>query len=259
MPSIRGPLFAQVLAGAHDAAEKHGLTVVASSNWNSGTMARVLSANQFDGLMICSPNDRQIDELPPSVPTVLIDSDPALSTQNRLVVVLDVAGGMRTAVEHLIDLGHRSISHLRYRRTSYSFRARHAGFADATRSLRVTEFSIPPEEALDPTLETARKLLSDLTPPRAVVCDDDIAAAGVYHAAAAFGMRVPDDISVVGMDNTDVAGLLLPGLTTVDLHGEQLGNLGIEAMAAMLRGETVEPLKEVRTHLVIRQSTRPAG
>nr|AKA87333.1 putative LacI family transcriptional regulator [Streptomyces antibioticus] len=259
VPNIRGPLFAQVLASAHDAAEAHGLTVVASSSWNSGTMARVLSANQFDGLMICSPNDRQIDELPPFVPTVLIDSDPALSAPNRLVVGLDVAGGMRTAVEHLTDLGHRSIGHLRYRRSSYSFRSRQAGFEDATRDLRVTEFSIPLEETLRPTLDTARKLLSDRTPPRAVVCDDDVAAAGVYHAAAALGMRVPDDISVVGIDNTDIAGLLLPGLTTVDLHGEELGRLGVDAMAAMLRGETLEPLKQVRTDLVIRQSTRPVG
>ncbi|WP_411113514.1 LacI family DNA-binding transcriptional regulator [Streptomyces sp. 029-5] len=259
VPNIRGPLFAQVLASAHDAAEAHGLTVVASSSWNSKTMARVLSANQFDGLMICSPNDRQIGELPPLVPTVLIDSDPALSARNRLVVDLDVAGGMRRAVGHLVDLGHRSIGHLRYRRTSYSFRSRQAAFEAAARNLRVTEFSIPLTEALDPTLDTARKLLSDGTPPRAVVCDDDVAAAGVYHAAATLGMRVPDDISVVGIDNTDVAGMLLPGLTTVDLHGEELGRLGVDAMAAMLRGETVEPLKQVPTDLVIRQSTRPAG
>lgn len=49
-------------------------------------------------------------------------------------------------------------------------------------------------------------------------------------------MRVPDDISVVGMDDIDAAGLLIPGLTTVDLHGEELGELGIAAMATMLRG-----------------------
>ncbi|MFK0257435.1 LacI family DNA-binding transcriptional regulator [Streptomyces sp. NPDC090445] len=258
VPNIRGPLFAQVLAGAHDAAEAHGLTVVASSSWNSRTLTRVLSANQFDGLVICSPNDRQIDELPPFVPTVLIDSDPALSGQNRPVVDLDVAGGMRTAVGHLVDLGHHSIGHLRYQRASYSFRSRQAGFEVATRDLRVTELSIPLEETLDPALEAALKLLSDRTPPRAVVCDDDVAATAVYRAAAALGMRVPDDVSVVGIDNANIAGLLLPGLTTVDLHGEELGNLGVDTMAAMLREETVEPLKQVRTDLVIRKSTCPA-
>lgn len=259
IPNIRGPFFARVLASAHDAAEAHGLTVVVSSSWNSETLARTITANQFDGLMICSPNDRQIGELPPFLPTVLLDADPALAGQHRQVVELDVAGGMRAAVGHLADLGHRSIGHLRYRRASYTFRARQSGFEDATRRLRVTEYSIPLKEALDATRDTARRLLDVPAPPRAVICDDDVAAAGVYHAAAALGMRVPDDISVVGMDDIDAAGLLIPGLTTVDLHGEELGELGIAAMATMLRGDSVEPRRLVRTHLVVRQSTRRAN
>lgn len=257
VPNIRGPFFAGVLASAHDAAVAHGLTVVVSSNWNSETLARTITANQFDGLMICSPNDRQIGELPPFLPTVLLDADPALAGENRQVVELDVAGGMRAAVGHLADLGHRSIGHLRYHRASYTFRARQAGFEAAAAHLRVTEYAIPLAEVLDAARDAARKLLSAPSPPRAVICDDDVAAAGVYHAAAALGLRIPDDISVVGMDNIDAAGLLTPGLTTVDLHGEELGELGIAALATMLQGESVAPTGLVRTHLVVRQSTGP--
>ncbi|MFC9238442.1 LacI family DNA-binding transcriptional regulator [Streptomyces decoyicus] len=258
IPNIRGPFFARVLASAHDAADAHGLTVVVSSDWTSETLARTITANQFDGLMICSPNDRQIGELPPFLPTVLLDADPALAGKNRQVVELDVAGGMRAAVEHLADLGHRSIGHLRYHRASHTFRARQSGFDAAAARLQVTEYAISLAEELDATRDAAHKLLSAASPPRAVICDDDVAAAGVYHAAAAFGLRIPDDISVVGMDNIDAASLLTPGLTTVDLHGEKLGELGIAALTTMLQGESVAPTGLVRTRLVVRQSTGPA-
>ncbi|MFC5721474.1 LacI family DNA-binding transcriptional regulator [Streptomyces gamaensis] len=256
VPSIRGPFFARVLVSAHETAEEHGLTVVVSSSSNS--MTRTITANQFDALMICSPHDRQIDELPPGLPTVLLDADPALAADHRPVVALDVAGGMRSAVAHLQQRGHRRIGHLRYHRPSYTFRSRQAAFEEAAERLRVVEVAIPLREGPEPAREAARDLLALPRPPRAVVCDDDVAAAGVYHAAAAAGLRVPDDVSVVGLDNIDAASMLTPGLTTVDLRGEELGRLGITAVATMLRGETVAPPAPVRTSLVVRASTRAA-
>jgi LacI family transcriptional regulator len=257
VPDIKGPFFARTLAGANEAAEANGLTVVVSSNWNSETLARSTLSNQFDGLVICSPLDRQIGELPSSVPAVFLDSDPALAGPNRQVVELDVAGGMRSAVRHLVELGHRRIGHLRYDRTAYTFRARQRAFEDATRDLDVVELLIPEHGGLASVRSAAWELLTMADHPCAVVCDEDMVAAGVYHTAAELGLRVPDDVSVVGIDNIDASALFVPGLTTVDLNGEELGRLGITAMAAMLKGEVEQPRAVVRARLVVRHSTRP--
>ncbi|WP_176955226.1 LacI family DNA-binding transcriptional regulator [Sinosporangium album] len=259
VPNIRGQFFAKMLAGAHEAAAKEGLTVVVSSDWSSEMLTRTTTMNQFDGLLLCSPLDRQVGEPPAFIPAVFVDADPALTGEGRQVLELDVAGGMRMALKHLVKLGHRRVGRLRYRRQAYTFRARQRAFEEATAHLDVAEREIAPREGLDASRAAALELLRLDDPPSAVMCDDDAAAAGVYHAAAELGLRIPDDISVVGMDDIDAAELFTPGLTTVDLKGEEIGRLAMSAVAALLRGDEPGVLKPVSPDLVVRSSTaRPA-
>ncbi|MDQ1292630.1 MAG: LacI family transcriptional regulator, repressor for deo operon, udp, cdd, tsx, nupC, and nupG [Actinomycetota bacterium] len=255
VPDIRGPFFARVLASAHDAAQSRGLTIVVSSNWNGETLSRITLAHQFDGLLVCSPRDCQVSRLPPHVPVVLLDSDPQLMAPGRGVLPLDVADGMRQAVRHLIELGHDRIGHLRYSRASHTFRVRQAAFEEETRGLQVTERSVGEGEGVEITRVAAQELLGTPDRPDAVICDDDVAAAGIYHAAFELGLRIPEDLSVVGIDNLDTAMFFTPSLTTVDLPGEELGRRGVEALAALLRGEESRPLSTVETQLVVRRST----
>ncbi|GAA2987668.1 LacI family DNA-binding transcriptional regulator [Streptosporangium longisporum] len=255
IPDIKGPFFARILAGAHEAAEEHGLTVVVGSQWDSDKLASMTTVNQFDGLLICSPTDRQIGEFPAFMPVIFLDSDPALGGRNRIVVELDVAGGMRSAVRHMVGLGHRRIGHLRYDRPSHTYRARQAAFEEESRHLDVVERLIPEPAGFEGLRKIAWEMLAADDHPRAVICDDDLAAACVYHAAAEFGLRIPDDISVVGIDNIDASAFFVPGLTTVDLSGEELGRLGITAMAGLLNGDDPQAPAPVRTRLVVRQST----
>jgi len=260
VPDIRGPFFARVLASAHDAAEARGLTIVVSSNWSGETLSRVTLAHQFDGLLVCSPRDCQVNRLPPHVPVVFLDSDPELIAPGRRVLALDVGDGMRQAVQHLVDLGHHRIGHLRYTRSSHTFRARQAAFEEQTRGLRVTERSIGEGEGVEIARVAAGDLLGTPDRPGAVICDDDVAAAGIYHAASDLGLRIPEDLSVVGIDNLDTAMLFTPSLTTVNLPGEELGRRGVEALVALLRGEQDRPPATIGTQLVLRRSTAaPCG
>ncbi|MGA5818353.1 LacI family DNA-binding transcriptional regulator [Kitasatospora sp. NPDC094028] len=258
VPNLQGPFFGRVLQGVHQEAGRHGLAVVVSSGWGSATLAEAATAGRFDGLLICSPDDSQLGELPADTPAVFLDADPG-TDRARPTVELDVAGGMRAAVEHLAALGHRRIGHLRSTHAAYTFRRRQAAFEQAVRELGldVVELGVSLNDGHAAARIVAGQLLERADHPRAVVCDDDVVASGVYQAAAERGLRVPDDLSVVGMDNVTVAALLAPPLTTVDLPGEELGRAGAAALAALLHGEPVPPVPPLATSLVLRASTAP--
>ncbi|MEV7187099.1 LacI family DNA-binding transcriptional regulator [Kitasatospora sp. NPDC093102] len=258
VPNLQGPFFGRVLEGVHEEAGRNGLAVVVSSGWGSATLAEAATAGRFDGLLICSPDDSQLGELPADTPAVFLDADPG-ADRARPTVELDVAGGMRAAVEHLAALGHRRIGRLRSSHSAYTFRVRQAAFERAVRELDldVVELGVSLNDGHRAARTVAGRLLEGADRPRAVICDDDVVASGVYQAAAELGLRVPEDLSVVGMDNVAVAALLAPPLTTVDLPGEELGRAGAAALAALLRGERVAPVAPLATSLVLRSSTAP--
>jgi DNA-binding LacI/PurR family transcriptional regulator len=273
VPNILGPFFARVLAGAQAEAALGELSVVVSSGWVHAELARAARSGQYDGLLICSPDDSQLGgDLPESLPTVFLDADPALSAGHpqRRTQQLDVGGGMAAAVTHLRELGHLRLGHLRSVESAHTFRARQAGFERAASGAEVVEVGVSVNGGLDAAREAARVLLaSGGDRVRAVVCDDDVVAAGVYHVAAELGLRIPDDLSVVGIDNIVAAPLFAPALTTVDLPGERLGAAGVRLLTALM-GERSDGPSETReaapepeplpTALVVRGSTaHPTG
>jgi LacI family repressor for deo operon, udp, cdd, tsx, nupC, and nupG len=260
VPNILGPFFARVLDGAQSAARELDLAVVVSSGWDGETLARACGTRQFDGLVVCSPDDAQLGELPVSTPVVFLDADPALvqGSPLRRTLELDVAGGMASAVRHLRELGHRQLGHLRSTDSAYTFRSRQTGFEHAAAGLEVREVGVSINGGLEAARAAARDLLTPADPatrPRAVVCDDDVVAAGLYHAAAELGLRIPDEVSVVGIDNILAAALFAPALTTVDLPGEDLGSAGVSMLAALIAGEQPAAPPPLPTTLLLREST----
>ncbi len=277
VPNILGPFFARVVAGAQTEAAQvgsagagdGGLSVVVSSAWDHAALARAARGGQYDGLLICSPDDSQLGgDLPDDVPVVFLDADPALSAGHprRRTQELDVGTGMAAAVTHLRALGHERLGHLRSIESAHTFRARQAGFETAAAGARVVEVGVSVNGGLDAARAAARLLLADAQDrPRAVVCDDDVVAAGVYHVAAELGLRIPEDLSVVGIDNIVAAPLFSPALTTVDLPGERLGAAGVRLLTALTApagpgarsGAGVRPPEPdpLPTHLVVRGST----
>ncbi|MBK3629982.1 substrate-binding domain-containing protein, partial [Streptomyces sp. MBT49] len=94
--------------------------------------------------------------------------------------------------------------------------------------------------------------------PTAIVCDDDKLAAGAYKALRRLGLRVPDDISVTGLDDLTLATALDPELTTVRLDSELFGERGMQALLAVLEGRTPDG-GDIPVELVVRASTAPPG
>ncbi|MFE9424549.1 LacI family DNA-binding transcriptional regulator [Kitasatospora sp. NPDC006697] len=255
VPNLQGPFFGRVLAGVHEEAARHGLAVVVSSGWTAAGLAEAATTSRFDGLLICSPDDSQLGELPPGTPAVFLDADPA-AAGGAPTVELDLAGGMAAAVAHLTGLGHRRLGRLRSVHSAHTFRVRQAAFERVAAGLEVLEYGVSLNRGESAARTAAAELLGRPDRPHAVLCDDDVVASGLYQAAADLGLRIPQDVSVVGIDNISVAALLTPPLTTVDLPGEQLGRTGIAALAALLTGGQVEPVAPLATRLIVRSSTR---
>ena len=194
-------------------------------------LARAHGTGQFDGLLLCSPDDSQLGELPEAVPVVFLDAEPPAGHHPlRRTLELDVAGGMAAAVGHLRGLGHVRLGHLRSTDSAYTFRARQAGSsgrrgASGGGGRRVGERR--PGGGPEAGLELFRRP----DRPGAVVCDDDVVAAGALPRGGGTGAADPGDLSVVGIDDILAAALLAPALTTVALPGERLGAAGVELLA----------------------------
>lgn len=250
VPQLQNPFFVRVMDGAERAAYDYGYSVVLTSGRRDAIFD---AAAAVDGMIACSQPLPNLDGPARHMPAVILDYEPTSGVPN---IGMDVKEGMATAVQHLTDLGHSRIGYVRSEIASPTFRARAAGFERASAGLDITvipaELSTDAaEHAVEPFLSVRRDRVT------AIVCDDDVQAAGVYRAAYRLGLRVPDDLSVVGFGNTDISRLLYPGLTSVDLPGEELGRTGTTMLLDELLGDSPKAPDTLPTRLLNRESTAP--
>ena len=180
-----------------------------------------------------------------------------------LVVDYDNEGGAFVATEHLLGLGHRRIAYVGGPESLSTHSARLSGYRRAhdARGLPVAEALIQPGEFSQRFgYERTAALVAGGADFTAVFAANDIVALGVLQALREAGLRVPEDVSVVGYDDVPVARQIIPALTTVHLPLEQLGREAVR-LAVGQRGEggTVRSERSVRigTHLVLRDTTAP--
>jgi len=192
------------------------------------------------------------------IPVVMIDPLDLTNPDVPSVGSTNWTGG-RTATEHLIELGHRRIGAIGGRSNSIAATARvhgfHAAFASA--GLAVDEELVTFSAFdFDSGLATAGQWLDRDDPPTAIFAASDIQAMGVIEAARRRGLRVPDDLSVVGYDDTHVAAWTSPPLTCVRQPLQEMGRVAVRTLIALADGERLDaPHVELATQLVVRGST----
>ena len=253
VPEVQNPFFARVLDGAEQAAHENDCSVVLGSNQHGAVITG--AANAVDGVMICSKPPPDLDDEVRQVPIVVLDS-----TAKRGVptVRLDVGDGMEQAVRRLVELGHRRLGYLRALQRTPTFLARWNAFKRATAQLTTTVVSA--ELSVAGAEQSGHELLGGAGPHvTAVICDDDVQAAGLYRTAARLGITIPEQLSVIGFGNTEVSRMLYPSLTTVELSGEELGRTGLVMLLDLLSGQQPARRALLPTTLVERESTGPAS
>lgn len=257
------PNAGDVIRGAQDIAWKHGkvLTIV-----NTGAnpalaelAAQQMVERQVEGLIYAADHHQAVD-LPSvfrEVPCVLVDcftDDP-----NFPSVVPDEVGGGLSATTTLLEAGHRRIGFINLNEGLPATDGRLIGYQ---RALAMFGVDFDPDLVLSggddiglPYGQT-RRLMSLDEPPTAVFCATDRMAMEAYAALGDLGLRVPDQISVIGFDNQEIiAARIRPGLSTVQLPHYEMGAWASGRLLAMMAGEAAEPRQiSLPCPLVLRSS-----
>jgi LacI family transcriptional regulator, galactose operon repressor len=269
VPSLDSPWVVEVLRGAEAEARKVGSQIVVSSTDRAPAGDRRfmdrLATRRSDGLVlvVSEAAPEAVEQLAAlHTPVVLLDpvggSDPSFAT----VGATNWAGGL-SAVEHLISLGHRRIAALSGRPQLVCSQERVEGYRAALgrAGITVDERLVLFGDFGTSSGQTGARAVLDLPdPPTAIFAGSDMQAFGVYQEAAARGLRIPEDLSVVGFDDIAFSELTTPPLTTVR---QPLARMAAEAVRLLLdAGDGMPdppPRVELATHLVVRGSTGPAA
>lgn len=172
-------------------------------------------------------------------------------------VEVDQELGARQVVRHLLDLGHRRIAHLSGPPRTFDARARVEGWQVELAAAGAEGVMLEGDFTAESGFRLAHELCAhDAGPPTAVFAGNDHMAMGVLAAFAERGMKVPQDVSLVGFDDIKGADYLVPALTTVRQDFAHLGRSAIELLVRMLQGEKAAREK-ITPELVVRRSTAP--
>ncbi len=193
------------------------------------------------------------------LPTVLVAGHTELPRVSNIVV--DSRLGAELALGHLHELGHREIVYMRGQPFSADTDARWAATLDVARQLgltvreeltiRLTQDSHSPEIGYP----GIKRIMGERCYFTAVVCFNDVSAMGTIRALHDGGLRVPQDVSVIGYDDIQSASYHVPSMTTIRQPLQKMGSLAAEVLLRKLAGEETETLMLVEPELIVREST----
>jgi DNA-binding LacI/PurR family transcriptional regulator len=227
-----------------------------------------MSERRVDGVIICSTqvgeeHRQQLEQF--GVPTVLINNQAADDIIHS--VYHDDAEGSRQLTRYLIELGHTKIAYLGNARAGRTTEARKQGYMS---EMRRQMLPVPPEYVIDGPNGLAgggrigtQNFLERSSPPTGIVCCNDVMAIRAMRTLNEAGFRVPEDISVTGFDNIDLAAYVTPPLTTFDQPKYELGRQAALMMLRLLdkRDDDATSLSSdvitLQGKMILRHSTAP--
>lgn len=247
VPTIDNAIFAELIQSFSDGLDQHGFTMLIASHGfdleREYKMLRKLMEHRVDGLALIglehSEATYQLVEQQ-GVPTVAIWNYADDARLSCVGVQNSEAG--RLAARHLLDLGHRDIG-LIFPDPAGNDRA-HDRLNGAVEELRHEQIEVPSQWRLEApySISEAKRacmdLLDHMPRPSAVLCGNDIIAQGVIYAARHLGVRVPEDLSVMGIGDFKGAGEIEPSLSTIRIPAKRIGALAAELITEAVAGHS---------------------
>lgn len=258
--TLQDSFFDAVVKELNEVLALHGyfLAVSVSTGIGSDEAHYLIQEDRVDGLILLSPmeEDNYIVELKRrNIPYVLIDNQKP--ENDAFSVTIDNYKGGYAATKHLLDLGHTSIAHLSGHDMFRSTRERRSGFLQALEEKGLAPFDmITGDFEIDFGYDTCRKWLREGRLPSAVFAGDDNIALGVVNALMQEGIRVPEQVAIVGYDDQHISSKLHPHLTTVRQPADRIGLAAADMLLKRMDG-TMKRGSNVRIdpELIVREST----
>jgi DNA-binding LacI/PurR family transcriptional regulator len=228
---LTNPWYVDLLAGLRAVLHERALRPLLADGHTEPDAVNAMVGLRVEGLLVVgTPNDSvvaQVEQLAPNFPVVIAGTrEPRLPGIDG--VANDDEAGARAATQHLIELGHTRIAHIvgegavgGLRRAAFEATMERAGLPHTVVAGDWTEAT---------GHRVAAELLSGPSRPTAIFAANDLSAIGVLAAADELGLRVPQDLSVVGYDNTVFASMRRVSLTTIDAHSAEVGRVGGEML-----------------------------
>ena len=268
---VTNPFFPELIQGFDDLAMENGYELLISfTRYDPARMAlavkRMLERTVEGVAIMTSEMDPLLTEqiARRKVPMVFLDVGVEAAGISNIVV--DYEQGINEAVAHLLHLGHARIAFISGPLSLKSSEIRRSAFLRCLTACGIIEderLVVRGDHTIDGGFQAMRELLAMPEPPTAVLCSNDLTAMGGLRAARHAGMRVPQDVSIIGFDDIHLAEFTEPPLTTVRLSRKELARKAFHALIGDIQSdpasvsEVSREDRRVQTHLVKRESTGP--
>ena len=267
VPMLYDLYFSAILAGAAEAAYEHEVRLVLSPTMHEhareASLLDHLARGITEGTLIVLPEESSAEleaALSDSRPFVVID--PLLPLDTRIPCVsADHRSGADQAMAHLLALGHRRIGAITGPPGWAATEDRRDGYHDALAAAGIDDdptLVVASDFEFAPGIAAAAALMDVSEPPTAIFAFNDAIALGALVAADQRGIRVPEDVSIVGYDDIKYATIVSPPLTTVRQPLAEIGRTGVNLLIRLIEGERPQSVRiELPVRLVVRGSTAP--
>jgi DNA-binding LacI/PurR family transcriptional regulator len=264
IPDITNPFWPAVARGVQDTLELHGYTVVTvNTDWDMARESKYLKmvrSNRLDGLVINPTDSSGTDFREMNIPIVILGSDSGYPEYDA--VGSNTEKGVRDALSCLYEIGHRRIGLIAGLSMRRKLTTRYHSYLDfiARNHLRLDEkLVVFCDFSIQAGGEAMQQLMALEEPPTAIFAANDILAIGALQKAHALGYRIPDDLSIVGMDDIYAATTTSPPLTTVAKPKYEIGVQAANFLLSRMDDQADLPPQKAQLpcELIIRASTAP--
>jgi len=263
---ITNPFFPEIVQGFEDVAVRHNYDILTTSTVHDpqrmALAVRRMIERRVEGVAVVTFGMEEVlfDELKlRKIPLVFIDVGPPLPRISNIKI--DYLNGIRQAVQHLAALRHTRIAFVSGPLSLKSALARQRAFLDSMKEIGLAanpRYLIEGNHTMEGGIAALKQILELRNRPTAVMCSNDMTAIGVMRQSYEEGIRIPQDLSVIGFDDIRLAQFIIPPLTTVKMSQTEIAQLAFNALMAEVERKAPSPNGTeyvLRTSLVLRDST----
>lgn len=263
IPTMENAIFARGLQAFQEELHNNGFTLlVASSQYRADVeeeQIRTLVARGADALLLIGyQRSKEIYQFLASRDVPILTAWAYDTDENQLAIGFDNRGAMKTLASHVIELGHRRIGYISARQSDND-RARErvegvlvamkeAGLDPQELELIETSYSIENGAA------AFHELFEKKARPTVVICGNDVLAVGALRAAHQLGLSVPQDVSITGFDDIELASVAVPALTTVHVPHREMGRDAAKLLVSLVTGDGKVNSRRLSTRLCLRET-----